>query len=202
MRKKIIDIKSINKSFKDTPVLIDLDFSVFENDVIYIKGENGCGKSTLLKTICGILEVDSGKIIIDKDHYTGALIENPEFSDFSTIKENLMFLGNLRSKMDIKQLESLCKEFHLNLNDKKMLRNYSVGMKQKMGIIQAIMENQNILIFDEPTRGLDDHSVNVFIHKMKEKIKEGKTIIIASHDFVDIGYTRYITMKNGKLYEN
>ena len=202
MKKKIIDIKSINKSFKDTPVLIDLDFSVFENDVIYIKGENGCGKSTLLKTICGILEVDSGEIIIDKDHYIGALIENPEFSDFSTIKENLMFLGNLRSKMDIKQLETLCKEFHLNLNDKKMLRNYSVGMKQKMGIIQAIMENQNILIFDEPTRGLDDHSVNVFIHKMKEKINEGKTIIIASHDFVDIGYTRYITMKNGKLYEN
>ena len=65
-------------------------------------------------------------------------------------------------------------------------------------IIQAIMENQDILIFDEPTRGLDDYSIEVFIKKMKDLIEKGKTVIIASHDFVDIGYSRFITMKNGR----
>ena len=119
---------------------------------------------------------------------------------FSNIKENLLFLGNLRSKLNIKELANLCRDFHLDLNDKKLLRNYSIGMKQKMGIIQAIMENQDILIFDEPTRGLDDYSIEVFIKKMKDLIEKGKTVIIASHDFVDIGYSRFITMKNGKLY--
>ena len=68
-------------------------------------------------------------------------------------------------------------------------------------LIQAIMENQDILIFDEPTRGLDDYSIEVFIKKMKDLIEKGKTVIIASHDFVDIGYSRFITMKNGRLYE-
>lgn len=201
MKKEIIKINKINKAFRENPVLIDLDFSVYDNDVIYIKGENGCGKSTLLKVICGLLDIDSGSVEIDSNYYIGALIENPEFSDFSSIKENLLFLGNLRSKLNIKELENLCRDFHLNLNDKKLLRNYSIGMKQKMGIIQAIMENQDILIFDEPTRGLDDYSIEVFIKKMKDLIEKGKTIIIASHDFVDIGYSRFITMKSGKLYE-
>ena len=201
MKKEIIKINKINKAFRENPVLIDLDFSVYDNDVIYIKGENGCGKSTLLKVICGLLDIDPGSVEIDSNYYIGALIENPEFSDFSNIKENLLFLGNLRSKLNIKELENLCRDFHLNLNDKKLLRNYSIGMKQKMGIIQAIMENQDILIFDEPTRGLDDYSIEVFIKKMKDLIEKGKTVIIASHDFVDIGYSRFITMKNGKLYE-
>ena len=201
MKKEIIKLNKLNKSFKGNPVLIDLDFSVYENDVIYIKGENGCGKSTLLKVICNLLDADSGSVKIDPNFYIGALIENPEFSDFSNIKENLLFLGSLRSKINQKELANLCKDFHLNLNDKKMLRNYSVGMKQKMGIIQAMMEDQDILIFDEPTRGLDDYSIEVFIKKMKELIENGKTVIIASHDYVDIGYSRFITMKNGKLYE-
>ena len=155
----------------------------------------------LAHPLYSLLDIDSGSVEIDSNYYIGALIENPEFSDFSNIKENLLFLGNLRSKLNIKELENLCRDFHLNLNDKKLLRNYSIGMKQKMGIIQAIMENQDILIFDEPTRGLDDYSIEVFIKKMKDLIEKGKTVIIASHDFVDIGYSRFITMKNGKLYE-
>ena len=155
MKKEIIKINKINKAFRENPVLIDLDFSVYDNDVIYIKGENGCGKSTLLKVICGLLDIDSGSVEIDSNYYIGALIENPEFSDFSNIKENLLFLGNLRSKLNIKELENLCR----------------------------------------------DYSIEVFIKKMKDLIEKGKTVIIASHDFVDIGYSRFITMKNGKLYE-
>lgn len=143
MKKEIIKINKINKAFRENPVLIDLDFSVYDNDVIYIKGENGCGKSTLLKVICGLLDIDSGSVEIDSNYYIGALIENPEFSDFSNIKENLLFLGNLRSKLNIKELENLCRDFHLNLNDKKLLRNYSIGMKQKMGIILSIPRIQS-----------------------------------------------------------
>ena len=197
----IIETKDLKLWYGDHQVLKGVSMDIPEHKITALIGPSGCGKSTLLKVICGLLDIDSGSVEIDSNYYIGALIENPEFSDFSSIKENLLFLGNLRSKLNIKELENLCRDFHLNLNDKKLLRNYSIGMKQKMGIIQAIMENQDILIFDEPTRGLDDYSIEVFIKKMKDLIEKGKTVIIASHDFVDIGYSRFITMKNGKLYE-
>ena len=83
----------------------------------------------------------------------------------------------------------------IRISDKT--QNYSKVTK----LLVKPMENQDILIFDEPTRGLDDYSIEVFIKKMKDLIEKGKTVIIASHDFVDIGYSRFITMKNGKLYE-
>ena len=104
--------------------------------------------------------------------------------------------------MDYKKVEDLCNRFELDLYDKKNVKNYSVGMKQKMGIIQAIMEDQSIILLDEPTRGLDDRSVIVFQDIMQELIKDNKTIIIAAHDYIDIGYNRKIELKSGRLYED
>ena len=198
--KKVIKLKNVTKSFGPDVILNDIDLVIDKNDVIYIHGPNGCGKSTLLKIIVGLLPQDKGTVCIGSDETIGALVENPEFSSYSTIKENLEFLYNLKNKFDERKVTDLCKRFGLDLYDKKNIKNYSVGMKQKMGIIQAIMEDQSIVLLDEPTRGLDDRSIIVFQQIMQELINDDKTIIIAAHDFIDIGFNKKIKLHNGKLY--
>ena len=198
--KKVIELKNVTKSFGPDVILDDIDLVIDKNDVLYVHGPNGCGKSTLLKIIVGLLPQDKGTVCIGSDETIGALIENPEFSSYSTIKENLEFLYNLKNKFDERKVTDLCKRFGLDLYDKKNIKNYSVGMKQKMGIIQAIMEDQSIVLLDEPTRGLDDKSIETFKEVMQELIKNGKTIIITAHDYIDIGFNKKLKLHNGKLY--
>ena len=198
---KILEIKGLVKKFTDNVVLNKLDMNVYKGDVIYIYGSNGCGKSTLLKVIAGLLKADEGTVNINKDIDIGALIENPEFSNYSTIRQNLEYLYNLKHCFDEEKVASLCKMFDLNLYDKKIIKKYSIGMKQKMGIIQAFMENQNLILLDEPTRGLDEKSVQTYVAMMKKLVFDEKTIIVTSHDFLDIGFTKIYALEAGKLYE-
>ncbi len=201
MKKEIIRMEKIVKKFNKNIILNNLDFNVYENDVIYIKGINGSGKSTLLKIIAKLLNIDAGRFSIDNNLNIGALIENPNFADYSNIYENLSFLYNLKSKMNYEKVAQLCSRFSLNLKDRQIIKKYSIGMKQKMGIIQAIMEDQNLILLDEPTRGLDQESLEVFRNLMMELIRQNKTIIIASHDFIDIGYNKKFELKSGLLSE-
>lgn len=201
MKKEIVKLEKIVKKYNNDIILNKLDLTVYENDVIYIKGANGSGKSTLLKIIAKLLDIDDGEFKIDNDLNIGALIENPNFADYSNIYENLEFLYNLKSKMNYQKVAELCSRFSLDLKDKRIIKKYSIGMKQKMGIIQAIMEDQKLILLDEPTRGLDKESVDVFRDLMIELINQNKTIIIAAHDFVDIGYSKMFELKYGVLSE-
>lgn len=197
--KKIIELQNIQKIFKDNIVLNQLNLVINRNDVIYIHGPNGSGKSTLLKIIAGLLSPDYGSIIMNDSDEIGALIENPEFANSLTLKENLEFLFSLKHKVDYEKMKYLCERFGLNINDNRKIKNYSIGMRQKAGIIQAIMENQSIILLDEPSRGLDAESVNSYKELMKEIISEGKTVIVASHEFVDIGFNKSYLLNNGNL---
>lgn len=198
----IIELNNIVKSFKENIVLNGITLNIEKNDVIYIHGPNGCGKSTLLKIIAGLLLPDEGSVLIKKNEEIGGLIENPEFSDYSTIKENLEYLYNLKHRFDYEKVQKLCQDFDLDLNDKKIIKKYSIGMKQKMGIVQAVMENQSIILLDEPTRGLDEKSIKTYKKMMTAIIKEHKTVIVTSHDFVDIGFNRVLSLEHGKLNES
>lgn len=204
--KPILEIQHLSKSFKNTKVLKDLSLTIYPGDVVYIKGRNGSGKSTLLKIIAGLLAADEGIIKKTETTYIGALIENPAFVPYASLKDNLLFLYGLRhssvSANEYSELETLCNAFDLSLNSRKPIKTYSIGMKQKAGIIQAIMENQNLILLDEPTRGLDDDSIDQFIQKMKELSRQGKTIIVTAHDFVDIGYTRKMRLEHGCMVED
>ena len=202
----VLEIKNLNKSFKDTRVLSNLNLTVYPGEAVYIKGRNGSGKSTLLKIIAGLLEADGGEVIKAENAYIGALIENPSFVPYASLKDNLLFLYGLRhssvSTREYSDLETLCESFDLSLNNRKPVKTYSIGMKQKAGIIQAIMENQNLILLDEPTRGLDDESIAQFIRQMQELSRQGKTIVVTAHDFVDIGYTRKMRLENGCMVED
>jgi len=198
----MLKIKNLSKSFGANCIINQLNLNVSKGELIYIHGNNGCGKSTLFKIISGIIDTDSGSIKIDDDVTIGALIENPGFIENETLKFNLDFLASLNMNYNEKYIVQLCENFNLNYYSKTKLKSYSVGMRQKVGIIQSIMENQNLILLDEPTRGLDDDAINVLKVIIKEFIKSNKTIIIASHDkIVDLSFDKTYLMKNGTLIQ-
>jgi len=199
----MLHIHHLTKSFRHLTVLNQLDFNVEKGDLIYIHGINGSGKSTLFKIICDILKPDTGDICLSDDAHIGALIENPGFLENETLAYNLRFLASLKHQYDETKIQTLCSQFQLNFHNHNKIKNYSLGMRQKAGIIQAFMEEQNFILLDEPTRGLDKESVLVFCQMINKFHQEGKTIIIAAHEYLqDIHYTKIYQLIDGKLYED
>lgn len=198
-----LELKNIRKDFKQKHVLTDINLSLACGSCILIQGINGCGKSTLLKIIAKLMEPSGGMITYPEHVNVGALIENPNFIEDETIRYNLEFLYNIKATFDPKQVSKLCESLHLDLSDKSKMKNYSIGMRQKVGFIQAIMEHQNLILLDEPTRGLDDEGVACFVSIVNQLRLENKTIIICSHDRIEnLVFTSRYKMKNGELFAN
>lgn len=199
----MLKVNSIKKSFKGNEVLKGIDLTVDAGEIIHIKGSNGCGKSTLLKIIADLLLPDEGSIELSNNVKIGALIENPNFIESESLAFNLEFLYSLTNEYDNEaknKIKELVQKFSLNFDQKSNLKKYSLGMRQKVGIIQAIMENQNLILFDEPTRGLDQESILVFNQLIEDLIKEEKSIIICAHDGIEqINFTHRYELKDGKI---
>ena len=196
----MLKVSHVKKSFKKLAVLKDISLETQAGELAHISGVNGCGKSTLFKIIVGLLKADSGEIHIDKDDYLGALIENPGFIEYETAWENLTFLGHFNHRFQPEKTRDLLKAFDLDPDNPQSVGNYSVGMRQKLGITQAVMEDQNIILLDEPTRGIDKEGVDQFVNLMKNLRSENKTVIVASHDEIPgLVYDRRLRMKDGIL---
>lgn len=198
---ELIRIENLSKSFKTNTVLKKVNLSIYPGELIHLQGSNGCGKSTLFKIIVGLLDQDTGEIIQSENLKLGALIENPGFDERSTLKSNLKFLSYI-SGIDFPEqtVRNLCQKLDLNLDLKTKMKDFSLGMRQKAGIIQAIMEEQNLILLDEPTRGLDQKSIEEFIDLIQLLTQSGKSVVIASHDLInDIPYTKKYSLDNGIL---
>lgn len=195
----MIRLLNISKKFDTIDVLKDVSLEINDGELIYIKGSNGCGKSTLLKIIAGLIEPDKGKIETG-DKYLGALIENPNFIENETALFNLKFLYNLRSRFNENAIMKYCDYLKIDIHNNIPMKKYSIGMRQKIGIIQSVMENQQLILLDEPSRGLDEDSVKGFYDMIKDLNDEGKTIIICAHDGVSgIKFTHQYELKNGSI---
>lgn len=198
----MLDLISLSKSFGSLNVLNQISASVEPGQLIHLYGHNGCGKSTLFKCICDCLKPDSGQIIKKEDTLIGALIENPGFLPSENLAYNLGFLANLCHRFDLAYTKNLCERLNLNFDHPAKMKTYSLGMKQKVGIIQAIMEHQNLILLDEPTRGLDQDSLEAFAQLVHELVNQNKSVIIASHDQNDLlHYTHDWILDHGKLCE-
>lgn len=192
-------LNKIQKSFNKNLILDNIDLIANDGDIISITGCNGSGKSTLLKIIAGLVDSDEGTIC-KNGHKIGALIENPAFLENETLKYNLQFLIDLTNKNRNFDLDSICEKYSLDINDKRKMKKYSIGMRQKAGIIQAIMENQDLLLLDEPIRGLDNEGINAFVDTIKAFKTENKIVIICSHNPIKgILYTCSYHLDSGKL---
>ena len=184
-----IDVKNITKSFNHNTVINDISVEFVDNNIYGIYGRNGTGKSVFLKLICGFYYPDKGEVLIDNINYNTttdfpkdlrALIEKPDFFPDLTGYENLKLLADIQKKISDKEiLEALDIVNLINEKDKKY-HEYSLGMKQKLGIAQVIMENPAIMILDEPFNGVEEETVAKLIRYFKS-IKNKKIIIISSH---------------------
>lgn len=179
-----IIVNHITKSFKEETVLKDVVLSVPKGKICGIIGRNGSGKTVLFKCICGLLQVDKGDIQVDH-RQIGAIIEEPGFLGQYSGRKNLELLASISGKK-ISNYQKILKMVGLLEAGDKKVRKYSMGMKQRLGIAQAIMEDQNIIILDEPMNGLDNAGVEEMRKLFLNLREQGKTILLASHNRDDI----------------
>lgn len=191
----MIELKQVSKTIDNNTVLNNINLVLEKGQIVGIIGRNGSGKSMLFRMICGLITPDTGEVIINSKNITKkhsfpteirALIERPNFIDNATAFENLNLLASIQKKIDREDIFKYLKIFDLyEMRDKKVGK-FSLGMKQKLGIIQVVMEDPDIMILDEPFSGLDKQSVIEVKKFLLEKKNEGKLILLASHIESDI----------------
>lgn len=210
MRTDIIRVENLSKTFSGRSILNKVSFSCKEGEIIGFVGYNGCGKSVLFKCICGFLKPDSGKIHIrltdgEKNicGNAGIIIEEPAFLRNKSGMKNLEFLYGIRNKSNRRYLEEIMRKVGLEPDNRKSVGHYSLGMRQRLAIAQAIMENPPILILDEPMNGLDKRGVEEMRSLFLKLKEEGKAILMASHNKEDISVLcdRVYEIDGGNLNE-
>ncbi len=186
-----LQIENLTKTIAKNTILKNISLSLSGGTIYGLQGKNGSGKTMLMRCMCGLVRPTTGEVIIDgeilgKDisfpRSLGALIEYPAFIDSYSGFENLKLLASIQKKVDDNEIKKIMEEFGLEPDSKKKFKKYSLGMKQKLGIISALMENPNVLILDEPLNALDEKSVSVFKEKLSEHKNRGAIIIISCHD--------------------
>ena len=190
----MIDVKNIVKRYGQATVLDDVTVQFADNQIHGLIGRNGSGKTMLIKCICGLLKPTSGTIAVNgvpvRDGVIpdrlGAIVETPGFLPYYSGLRNLMLLASIRKQIDKATVQDAMRTVGLDPGSKKWVSKYSMGMKQRLGIAQAIMEKPNLLVLDEPMNGLDNSGVKDMRTLFKALRDEGKTIILASHNLMDI----------------
>lgn len=208
----VIEVKNAVKKWGGNIVLNSVSLTAEKGEIVGIVGRNGSGKTVLMKCICGFLAIDSGEIVvggqrvgydIDIPKNIGIIIESPGFLPNFSGFNNLWQLASIRGEITKSDVKRAIKRVGLNPEDKKHVGKYSLGMKQRLGLAQAIMENPDVLILDEPMNGLDGEGVTDMRRYLLELKEAGKTMIIASHNKEDIEVLcdRVLEMNGGKLRE-
>lgn len=210
---EVLKVEQVGKYFGETKVLDGISFSCSSSEIVGIVGRNGSGKTVLFKCICGLLPVSEGTIKIkgrmlgkevDIPEKIGVLIENPAFlSDFSAY-DNLRILARINREIKDDEVKEVLEKFGLDWRNKKRVGKYSMGMRQRLGLAQAVMENPDFLILDEPMNGLDMHWLEVTRNLLMDMKAQGKTILLASHNKQDIDMlcNRIIRLEEGKIVGN
>ena len=190
-----IEVQNVVKRFRDQVVLKNVSISFEKGKIHGIVGRNGSGKTVLFKCICGLMHPEEGVILVngkrvgrdvDMPEDIGAIIEAPGFLPNYSGYKNLRFLANIRRKNGKEEILNVLKTLGLDPESRKHVGKYSLGMRQRLGIAQAIMEDPEILILDEPMNGLDNAGVQDIRALLLELKAQGKTILLASHNHEDI----------------
>ena len=191
----MLEVKSINKTIKKNQILTDINLNLKHGHVYGFVGRNGSGKTMLFRALSGLMKIDSGEIIYQNQRLhddfpilpnLGLIIENaglyPEFTGF----KNLQLLAELNKKIDDRQIKNSIERVGLDPDDKRTYKKYSLGMKQRIVLAQAIMEEPDIIMLDEPTNSLDESGVRQIRKVIMEEKERGAMILIASHNREDI----------------
>ena len=191
----MIEIENVSKSFGEEQVLRSVTHTFEKGKIHGIVGNNGSGKTVLMKCICGFLRPDGGRILVngaqigkDRDfpEDIGIIIETPGFLPHLSGFQNLKLLATLKRRANDHTIRAVLEQVGLDPKMKKPVGKYSLGMRQRLGLAQALMEDPGFLILDEPLNGLDKHGAAHIRRVIKELGQDGKTIILASHNQQDI----------------
>lgn len=191
--KSIIRVHNISKSFEKC-LFKDVNIEIQQGTIVGIIGENGSGKSILFKIMCGLETPDSGQIFfkekrLEKNEVPkgiGYLINSPGYIELYSGFQNLKYLANILGKISDEDIRKTMEFVGLDSRDTKKTKYYSMGMKQKLGIAQAVMENQEVIFLDEPFNGLDYETKKDIFELIKKLKKSGKTILLTSHLLEDL----------------
>lgn len=191
----MISVRNVSLTIKRAEILKSISVEFEDGKIHGLIGRNGSGKTMLMKCICGFVKPTEGEIFVgdyqigkdcDFPKNTGIIIETPGFIPYYSGYKNLKLLAGLNDKIKSEQIRAAIQQVGLDPNSKLHVKKYSLGMRQRLGLAQAIMENPDILILDEPMNGLDKDGVGDMRKYLLDLKKQGKTIIIASHSAEDI----------------
>ena len=209
-----IEVKNVGLKIKKDVILKEINVSFEKGKIHGIVGRNGCGKTMLMKCICGFVKPTDGEVFVggkkigkdvDFPQNVGIIIETPGFVPYYSGYRNLKILAGLRKKIGKEEIMDILKQVGLEGAENKLVRKYSLGMRQRLGLAQAMMEKPDIFILDEPMNGLDNEGVEEMRIILKGLKEEGKTILLVSHNSEDISilsdeiyYMDKGTMEKGK----
>lgn len=191
----IIEIKDLSLTIKKTEILKNINISFEKGKIHGLIGRNGSGKTMLMKCICGFIKPTDGEIYVNEKRVgkdcdfpdsIGIIIETPGFIPYYSGCKNLKLIADLNKKINKEQIRSAMKQVGLDPDSRLHVKKYSLGMRQRLGLAQAIMEDPDLLILDEPMNGLDKDGVADMRKYLLNLKEQGKTIIIASHSAEDI----------------
>ena len=211
--KKLLECQNLYKSFGKKQILKDVSFEIDEGDILAFIGPNGSGKTTTIKLILGLQNIDKGKVTIngfdiEKDFVksiekVGAIVENRDTYMYLTGWQNLKLTANLYKDITDEKIKEIVKlvELEGRINDK--VSKYSLGMRQRLGIARALINEPNVLILDEPTNGLDPEGIKDLRNLLKKLAKEGLGILISSHNLAELESfcNKVLIIDNGTIIE-
>lgn len=206
-----ITLRNVSKKIKKNIILQNINIEMKDHMIYGLVGSNGSGKTMLMRIIAGLVSYDEGKLLVNnktvkhngKIHFNmGVIIEKPEFFNDMNGLNNLILLAKLKNCISKEDIIKAMNLVGLDPNNTKKVKEYSLGMKQRLAVAQAIMENPDVLILDEVTNALDEDGIGI-VHKiLKEEKRKGKLIIISSHNKQDIEYLcdKVYVIKNQTVY--
>ena len=208
----MIQLQNVTKRIKENTVLDNVSYTFKSGFVYGLYGQNGSGKTMLLRAISGLINLDSGSIFIDGEKLhdkiefppeTGIVIENMELLPECSAKRNLQMLAKIKNIADEKDIIFSLERVGLDPDSDKKVKKFSLGMKQRLNIAQAIFENQKIILRDEPTNALDEDAVQLIYKIIREEKSRGATIIVATHHKEDLKEVCDVILKiaEGKIVE-
>jgi ABC-2 type transport system ATP-binding protein len=187
----VIEMSGVRKSFHGRTLYSDVNFDIPENSVVALSGPNGAGKSVLLRLMCGFMSPDDGVVTINPRYLShrrtfpekfGVIIDGPGYVAGQTGRENLQELARIRHVIGNNEIDATMRSVGLDPELRQAVRHYSLGMKQKLALAQALMESPEVLILDEPFNALDDESVQMVTMLLRQAHVDGATIVFTSHD--------------------
>ncbi len=207
-----IELKNVSKVVKDSKILDSISLSLEKGKIYGFLGSNGSGKTMLFRTISRLIRPTSGEVSIndkvigkeiDFPESCGITIENTGFWNDQTGFDNLKNIASIKNIVDDRAIMESMQRIGLNPQDKRKFRKYSLGMKQKLALVQAFMESQDLIILDEPTNSLDEESAIRVRNILREERSRGATILIASHISEDIDrlVDKKFKVDLGRVYE-